>query len=195
MRIMTRASHIMLTAFLLPAVASFAFAARGARPEALDPFPSVTARGYARMDTVATAAVPADVRALSDTQAPFLAPTPRHTLRRACVRFEDDVAGCRRTGCAVYGSGFFSALGESVAIPPDTLKNFLEARGWQEIFDYSADGPDGTRYALRRGGLLCVVQGFWRHEDSDDPTYVDPDDYAILVQLARAEPCAPPRKP
>jgi hypothetical protein len=50
-----------------------------------------------------------------------------------------------------------------------------KARGWRADVGHSADGPDRTRFAFVRDGVICMFQGRWDGGHGTDPT-VKPDD-------------------
>jgi hypothetical protein len=59
-------------------------------------------------------------------------------------------------GCRVHASGPTSAIAGEVA-PDEAVRQLLEQGGWKEDPNYSADGAGTTSFALRKGGVLCLV--------------------------------------
>jgi hypothetical protein len=59
-------------------------------------------------------------------------------------------------GCRVHASGPTSAIAGEVA-PDVAVRQLLEQGGWEEDPRYSADGAGTTSFALRNGGILCLV--------------------------------------
>lgn len=71
---------------------------------------------------------------------------------------------------------------------PDRLHMKLAETGWEELLDYSADGPDGTSFAFRRDDVVCVVRGEWDGGDDSDPKSQPGDWYRVTVICARGIP-------
>lgn len=117
-------------------------------------------------------------------------PTPGAITEIVPGSFHDEVSGCDRSGCLLLVSGSWSELGEAPA-PHDLVFEVLAAQGWSQVLDYSADGPDGTRLALRHEGTLCIIRGAWDGGDDSDPAYVPSDVYQVTIICAREEPCLP----
>jgi hypothetical protein len=54
----------------------------------------------------------------------------------------------------------------------ETIERALQAAGWDLDNRYSADGPDGTYFALACREALVEVRGSWDGGDDSDTTYV-----------------------
>jgi len=65
--------------------------------------------------------------------------------------------------------------------PTGLLRDGLAARGWREDLRYAADGPDGTSFALRHNGTLCMISASWDGGDDSDPTYTPSDEYELTI--------------
>jgi hypothetical protein len=82
--------------------------------------------------------------------------------------------------CVVQLTGSFADWPENWS-PDQALRSELTRRGWQEVLACAADGPDGTQFALRTGGVLCVFEGRWEGYDPSDSTHVPDDRYALTA--------------
>lgn len=89
-------------------------------------------------------------------------------------------------GCTVFVSGTWSELG-SRSNPGDSVYKLLSDEGWRDEPRYSADGPDGTAFALSKDGVWCFVRGEWDGGDDADSTYVASDVYQFAFFCARFE--------
>ena len=69
--------------------------------------------------------------------------------------FENPIRGCR---LVVTGLVDHSLPGEDVAV---RLRDGFAAQDWQEMIAYSADGKDGTAFALRKAEIACLFRGVW----------------------------------
>ncbi len=65
-------------------------------------------------------------------------------------------AGNESPGCGVHASGPTSLIAGEVA-PEEAVRQLLEQGGWKEDPNYSADGAGTTAFALRNGGILCLI--------------------------------------
>jgi len=108
---------------------------------------------------------------------------PGARVARSEGEFEDPVAGRGRTGCRVTVKGAFGALGAAQR-PETRVVEVLQGRGLRYDDRYAADGPDGTSFALRADGMLCVVHGRWDGGDDSDPDYVPGDWYEFFAGCA-----------
>ncbi len=88
------------------------------------------------------------------------------------------------TGCMISVSGVWSELGGR-ANPGDTIYRLLAGEGWKQEPRYSADGPDGTFFALSKGEIWCFVRGQWDGGDDTDPEYVPSDVYQFFACVTR----------
>jgi hypothetical protein len=118
-----------------------------------------------------------------------LAGVPGATVRPGPSSFVDPRFGCTRRGCVVELKGSFGALGERPS-PDLWLGDYLEEKGWSRTLSHSADGPEGTTYALHQPGALCIVQGTWNHWDEDGESHTD-DAYGLTLSCGGAERTAP----
>jgi len=83
-------------------------------------------------------------------------------------------------GCLLRLTGRMSAFHD--ASPPDEiLRQVLPDQGWQEDLRYAADGPDGTAFALRRDGVLCMISAAWDGGDDSDPVHVPEERYELTI--------------
>jgi hypothetical protein len=62
----------------------------------------------------------------------------------------------------------------------------MAADGWEEMLDHSADGPDGTVFAFRRGGVACFFRGEWDGGADDDPEIPAGDWYKVHTGCTQA---------
>jgi hypothetical protein len=85
------------------------------------------------------------------------------------------VRGCR---LVITGSFAHAPPGGDAA---SRLRDGFSARGWQELPAYSADGKDGTAFALRRNELACLFRGVWNGGSDGDPPIPAQDRYRVSV--------------
>ena len=97
--------------------------------------------------------------------------------------FKDEIAGIDRSGCGISIEGSFKTLGDKQE-PATYLHENLGQYGWEEILEYSADGPDGTSFAFTKGGIICIVTGEWDGGDDSDPNYVPSPLYKVNIKCA-----------
>jgi hypothetical protein len=109
---------------------------------------------------------------------------PGVRVTRSQGTFEDEVARRRLTGCRVTATGRFRAFRRDQPAPTDRVAEALGARGLARDHRYDADGPDGTAFAFRGGGVICLVQGRWDGGDDSDPSYRPDDRYEVTVGCA-----------
>lgn len=98
--------------------------------------------------------------------------------------FHDECTRSDLTGCMLIISGSWRDLAGRSS-PGDSIFEFLSTRGWEQELRYSADGPDGTFFALSKDGIRCFVRGQWDGGDITDDTYVPGDAYQFVVCCAR----------
>jgi hypothetical protein len=108
---------------------------------------------------------------------------PQIIVSRIEGTFKDDVIQRELTGCIIVISGSWKEL-SGKASPGDLIFKFLSEKGWMEEVKYSADGPDGTSFALSKDEILCSVRGQWDSGDDADSTYVASDIYQFIVKCA-----------
>jgi len=89
-------------------------------------------------------------------------------------------------GWTLVISGSWEELGDAPS-PDGAIFELLTGKGWLELPEHSADGPDGTRFALSSGGVICSVWGRWDGGDDTDSTYVASDVYQVIVRLMPSE--------
>ncbi len=107
-----------------------------------------------------TPAVPKEVLAACDMLRSVAAATPGASVRRRTGAFQDETLSSPASGCGLAISGSF-ARAEKTGDAATRLHDAFEHRGWQEMGAYSADGPDGTSFAFRKGAVSCLVRGTW----------------------------------
>jgi len=95
------------------------------------------------------------------------------------------------TGCMIVISGAWSEL-DGRSNPGDSIYKLLSDQGWVQEPQYSADGPDGTFFALSKGDIWCFIRGQWDGGDDADSTYVPSDVYQFVVCCAKFEGIVPP---
>jgi hypothetical protein len=94
-----------------------------------------------------------------------------------------------RIGCRVFGQ-----TGEDRgAAPVDVMLDALQVEGWQPLWAYGADGPDGSLMGLTVGPALCLLRGSWDGGDDSDTTYVPAPGYALEITCFRRTPDDEPR--
>lgn len=98
--------------------------------------------------------------------------------------FFDDYLNKYIQGCLFLISGTWSQLGENPS-PIDQISNLLTEEGWTQNYEYSADGPDGTTFSLRKGDDCCIVHGRWDGGDDSDTTYIPLDNYQVIVLVGK----------
>jgi len=135
-------------------------------------------------EAVTPAGVSEDVRAACEMIARRASGCPGVTLQASEGSFSDDVAKQERFGCRLVIQGSFSAL-RGAADAAEVLHGELSREGWKEDLRYSADGPDGTRYRMSKGSILCIVEGRWDGGDDEDPSYVSSDRYDVTINCSR----------
>jgi len=113
--------------------------------------------------------------------------SPGASVRVSVGHFRDEVADVDRSGCTITIGGSWSALGEG-ASALDTISNVLTDRGWRDDPRYAEDTSGGTRFALVRGGAICIFQGFWDAGNPSDSTYTPSDEYTFVIRCASPRP-------
>ena len=145
------------------------------------------AQAKASADSVraATAATVQSVR-VRDWLDTLVTALPGAKVERIDGPFPDHRTGKEADGAGLKVVGTFGAL-HGGSDPTEVTHKKLQQFGWQEDIEYSADGPDGTTFAMRKDGILCFVEGRWNGGDGSDPSYVPPDDYTVTIQCTRAD--------
>ena len=85
----------------------------------------------------------------------------------ATVDFIAPVGGRRYVGCRMTASGTFRPW-DAAQEPSSRFTAAMEAAGWHEDPDFTADGPDGTMGAMRTGSRICFFSFSWDGGDHDD---------------------------
>jgi hypothetical protein len=89
-----------------------------------------------------------------------------------------------RTGCRVFGH---TDEGRTVA-PVDLMLEALQVEGWRPLWEYGADGPDGSLMGMSVGPVLCLLRGRWDGGDDSDTTYVPVPGYDLEITCFRRTP-------
>jgi len=89
-----------------------------------------------------------------------------------------------RTGCRVFGH----TDEDRVGAPVDAMLAAFQAKGWQLLMAYGADGPDGSSTGLAVGPALCLLRGSWDGGDDSDTTYVPAPGYDLEITCFRRTP-------
>jgi hypothetical protein len=126
------------------------------------------------------------VRAACDLAYRLSAPTGGVSIRRDSGRFQDDTLPRPVEGCRLSMKGSFRRARDAAV--PDRLHTGFADSGWQELVDYSADGPDGTSFAFRHDQVACVVRGEWDGGDDSEPNDKPGDWYRVTLICARGIP-------
>jgi len=126
------------------------------------------------------------VRAACDVVYRLSAPVGGVSIKRSTGRFQDETLPAPVDGCRLSMKGSFRRARDGAV--PDRLHTKLAENGWEELYDYSADGPDGTSFAFRRDDVACVVRGEWDGGDDSDPSIPAGDWYRVIVICARGIP-------
>jgi hypothetical protein len=108
---------------------------------------------------------------------------PGAKVTRSEGPFKDPIEGIDRNGCRVEAKGTFGALGNANR-PEFQIEEALQARGLKPDLRYSADGMDGTAFALRNDRVLCLISGRWDGGDDSNPDYKTTDWYEISAGCA-----------
>ena len=153
---------------------------------AADSAESARARATADSLRAATAASVQSVR-VRDWLDSTLVTMPGVKVEHTDGPFPDHRSGKEADGAGLTIHGKFGPL-NGKPDPTAVAHQKLQDAGWQEDIEYSADGPDGTTFAMRKDGILCFVEGRWDGGDGSDPSYVPPDDYTVTIQCTGAEP-------
>ena len=74
-----------------------------------------------------------------------------------------------------------------------TLQEALQAAGWDMDNRYSADGPDGTYFAMACDQALVEIRGSWDGVDDSDSTYVPTPGETVELRCVPRPPEPRPR--
>ena len=110
----------------------------------------------------------------------LLSKTPGLLVNKYNGEFHEDNINKNIKGCMLVVSGSYKALGKG-QFPTDKLFSELTNAGWNQLIQYSADGPDGTFYVLTQNDKWIIVNGFWDGGDDSDPNYMPNDNYQIII--------------
>jgi len=124
--------------------------------------------------------VSSEVRAACDAAYAVAAKTPGVAVQRRTGTFRDETLRQPVFGCGLAISGSF-ARAEATGDAAVRLRHDFQARGWQEMAAYSADGTDGTSFAFRKARVACLVRGTWDGGAADDPKIPAMDWYRVTV--------------
>jgi len=124
------------------------------------------------------APVPAQVRAACDAMYAIASKTPGVSIQRRSGSFKDETLSKPVLGCGIAVSGSFRRA-QAAGDASIRLHNDFEARKWQEMGAYSADGTDGTSFAFRNGDVSCFVRGTWDGGAADEPAIPPRDWYKV----------------
>ena len=113
-------------------------------------------------------------------------PIPGTEVDRYVGTFYDDYLERDLTGCMIVISGSWGELAGR-SNPGDSIYELLSDQGWVQEPQYSADGPDGTFFALSKGDIWCFIRGQWDGGDDADSTYVPSDVYQFIICCSRFE--------
>jgi len=113
---------------------------------------------------------------------------------RSIVVVVDERTGRKGDGCSVRLLTTTTSF-QTDGSPDEQLRTTLPTMGWTEDFDYAADGPDGTAFALRRDAVLCQVRAMWDGGDDTDPAYVPDPRYELVAGCLEDPPRSTSRSP
>lgn len=113
--------------------------------------------------------------------------TPEASVHRSSGTFHHEalpnpVRGCR---VVITGSAEDPAFARGLA---STLFSAFSDEGWQEMPTYTADGKDGTAFALRKDDVACLFQGAWNGGSDDEPPDPRRQAYTVSVLCTRPAP-------
>jgi hypothetical protein len=105
---------------------------------------------------------------------------PGVSIQRSTGVFDHEALERPARGCRVAVTGTFAPTppGRDAA---DRLRDGFVARGWQEMPAYSADGKDGTAFALRKNEVACLFRGDWTGGTDYEPAIVQEGAYSVFV--------------
>jgi hypothetical protein len=123
------------------------------------------------------------VRSVCDSLYFTVTTVPGTIVQRTEGKFRDGVFQSGLDGCMIVISGSWGDL-SGKPNPGEIILKFLSGKGWMEETGYSADGPDGTSFALSKNGVWCFVRGQWDGGDDADPSHVPSDIYQFIIVCA-----------
>ena len=128
-------------------------------------------------DSLVRSSLPAAVWAARDAIAALFVGGESIMVERSSGRFEVNrrlIAACRLTICGASATRLGGGQEEMI-------RDYLNGAGWKPDITCEADGPDGTRFGMHRGGVFCVVLASWDGGDDSDSTYVPSPDYEVVI--------------
>lgn len=128
---------------------------------------------------------PADVKSACDAAMAILAGTTGIKTRRSNGTFNDETFRSPIPGCRILIDGSFKKAAKSGAAADNLHEGFM-SRGWRELGEFSADGPDGTSFAFAKGEMACFARGAWDGGDDSEPDAPTDDGYKIVVICGKA---------
>jgi hypothetical protein len=134
----------------------------------LSPAERVADSPQRRDDSTAMQPSPA-VTAVCDTVATQWRATGRASVRQADTTSTIASDSGAQRGCAVLA---IAAEGLDSTRWAGLYWTTSLSRGWREITEYQADGPDGGSQTLERSGIRCQVDFSQDGGDDSDSTYV-----------------------
>ena len=128
---------------------------------------------------------PAELRAACDAAFAIVAKTAGVRTRRSNGSFSDEVFPKAIPGCRIEIDGSFKRAAKTGAAA-NRLRNGLDAQGWRELPEFSADGHDGTSFAYRKDTVACFARGVWDGGADGDPAIPALDPYKVTVICGNA---------
>jgi hypothetical protein len=129
--------------------------------------------------------LPADVRAACDAAFAIVARTAGVKARRSNGSFSDEVFRSAISGCRIEIDGSFKRAAKTGAAA-DRLRSGLDAQGWRELPEFSADGHDGTSFAYRKDTVACFARGVWDGGADGEPAIPALDPYKVTLICGHA---------
>ena len=136
--------------------------------------------------------LPADVQSACDTASAIVRKSAGITMRRSNGSFTDETFRAPIAGCRIQIDGSFKKA-EKTGAAADLLRDGLEAQGWRELGEFSADGHDGTSFAFRTDTVACFARGQWEGGADDEPEVPPADPYTVTVICGKAAAFARPQ--
>jgi hypothetical protein len=138
--------------------------------------------------SAAQATVEHPVQLACDLAHSIAATSPEASIQRSTGVFTHEALQGPVRGCRLAITGSFENVppGEDAA---NRLRDGFTAQGWREMLAYSADGKDGTAFALRKAEVACLFRGMWNGGfDSEFPI---PREQAYTVSVLCTSPLPP----
>lgn len=134
-----------------------------------------------------TAAAVPDVlgRACDDAERLVRGALKVEPMRVDAAVFMNEFVKLERRGCRIAAEGTF---GSREGDAGGDLAQAFHAAGWEDAYGYAADGPDGSVFGVRAGGVLCIATMAWDGGDDSDPDYVPDDWFTVEVACATGVP-------